>query len=261
VNQSLNQILITHEHADFYNKLESCYMKLAELAYFGDGENHIANRKKVIEILGKVAKDGDNAVAEFTEQFDKVKLTPEQFKVSEKELKNSHDEIDKKLLKSLQQAIENVRKYQQEIFVGKSIPGKIKYTPIKRVGICVPGVSAPLPSTVIMTAVPAQVAGVKEIAIVSPPRYNGSIHPVTLAVCYELQITEVYRIGGAQAVAALAYETEHIKHVNKIVGPGNQWVQTAKHIVSANVGIDSIAGSVDNSGRQRQSRVGGGGHA
>lgn len=217
-------------------------MKLAGLAYFGDGENHIANRKKVIEILGKVAKDGDKAVAEFTEQFDKVKLTPEQFRVSEKELKKTHEEIDRKLLETLQQAIENVRKYQKEIFVGKSIPGKVKYTPIERIGICVPGASAPLPSTVIMTAVPAQVAGVKEIAVVSPPRYNGSIHPVTLAVCYELGITEVYRVGGAQAVAALAYKTEHIKNVNKIVGPGNQWVQTAKHIVSANVGIDSIAG-------------------
>jgi histidinol dehydrogenase len=93
-----------------------------------------------------------------------------------------------------------------------------------------------------MCAVPAQVAGVKEIVVVSPPRYKGSIHPVTLAVCYELKIDEVYRIGGAQAIAALAYGTQSILKVDKIVGPGNQWVQTAKQLVFGTVGIDSIAG-------------------
>ena len=93
-----------------------------------------------------------------------------------------------------------------------------------------------------MTAVPAQVAGVKEIVVVSPPRYKGSIHPVTLAVCHELGIKEVYRVGGAQAVAALTYETKTITKVDKIVGPGNQWVQTAKQIAFGSVDIDSIAG-------------------
>jgi histidinol dehydrogenase len=180
-------------------------MKLAEAAYFGDGENHIKSRQKVIKILGKVAKDGDKAIIEFTNKFDKVKLAPNQFMVPEEELKKAHDNIDKELLGSLRCAIDNVRKYQEEIFVGKTIPGKVKYTPIERVGICVPGASAPLPSTVIMTAVPAQVAGVKEIAVVSPPRYKGTIHPVILAVCYELGLTEIYRIGGAHAVAGLAY--------------------------------------------------------
>ena len=106
-----------------------------------------------------------------------------------------------------------------------------------------PGASAPLPSTVIMTAVPAQVAGAKEIAIVSPPRYKGTIHPVILAVCHELGINEVYRIGGAQAVAALAFGTQTITPVNKIVGPGNQWVQMAKRKVFGIVDIDSIAGT------------------
>jgi histidinol dehydrogenase len=106
----------------------------------------------------------------------------------------------------------------------------------------VPGASAPLPSTVIMTAVPAQVAGVKEIAVVSPPRYEGSIHPVILAVCHELGIKEVYRIGGAQAVAALAFGTQTIRKVDKIVGPGNQWVTLAKKEVFGIVDIDSVAG-------------------
>ena len=118
----------------------------------------------------------------------------------------------------------------------------IKYNPIKRVGICVPGASAPLPSTVIMTAVPAQVAGVKEIVVVSPPRYKGGIHPVILATCFELNIREVYQVGGAQAVAALAYGTETIRPVEKIVGPGNAWVQMAKRAVFGAVDIDSIAG-------------------
>ena len=238
LSTNFDNILFSHTDSRFAD----CYMKLAEAAYFGDGENHIKNRQKVIKILGKVAKNGDKAIIEFTNKFDKVKLAPNQFMVSEEELKKAHDNIDKELLGSLRCAIDNVRKYQEEIFVSKTIPGKVKYTPIERVGICVPGASAPLPSTVIMTAVPAQVAGVKEIVVVSPPRYKGSIHPTILAVCHELGITEVYRIGGAHAVAGLAYGTENIKAVNKIVGPGNQWVQTAKHLVSAEVGIDSIAG-------------------
>ena len=115
-------------------------------------------------------------------------------------------------MKSIRQAIKNVKEYQSKIFVGKDKNFKttgIKYTPIKRVGICVPGASAPLPCTVIMTAVPAQVAGVKEIVVVSPPRYNGSIHPVILATCKELKIKEVYRIGGAQAVLALARDEDN----------------------------------------------------
>ena len=176
-------------------------------------------------------KRGDEAVAEYTEKFDGVKLTPEQFRISEAELKEAHKAIDKKLLKSIRQAIKNVKEYQSKIFVGKDKSFKstgIKYTPIKRVGICVPGASAPLPSTVIMTAVPAQVAGVKEIVVVSPPRYNGSIHPVILATCQELKIKEVYRIGGAQAVMAMAKGTKTIRNVDKIVGPGNAWVQNGK---------------------------------
>jgi len=242
LSTKFDDILFSHTDTDFRTRLADCCMGTAEAAYFGNGENHIKSRQKVIKIIAKVEKDGDKAIVEFTNKFDKVKLTPKQFRISEEELKKAHDEIDEELLGSLRCAIDNVRKYQEQIFVGKTIPGKIKYTPVERVGICVPGASAPLPSTVIMTAVPAQVAGVKEIAVISAPRYKGSIHPTILAVCYELGITEVYRVGGAQAVAGLAYGTESIKPVNKVVGPGNQWGQTAKHLVSAKVGIDSIAG-------------------
>ncbi|MCJ7778781.1 MAG: histidinol dehydrogenase [Sedimentisphaerales bacterium] len=193
-------------------------------------------------IIKDVMKRGDTAVSKYTEKFDGVKLTPQQFKVNLNDLATAHKAIDAKLLDSLRKAIENVRQYQREIFIGNFKHPGIKYTPIKRVGICVPGASAPLPSTVIMTAVPAQVAGVEEISVVSPPRFEGSIHPTMLAVCYELKIYDVYRIGGAQAVAALARGTDTIRKVDKIVGPGNQWVQMAKREVFGPVDIDSVAG-------------------
>ena len=233
---SLNQLSPTEFNKALF-KLNEAVM---QAAMFGVGD---ARSEDVIEILCKVGEEGDKAVADFTLKFDKVKLTPEQFRISEEDLKEAHKEIDPELLASIRRAIENVRKYQSEIFIGNKIthPG-IKYTPIKRVGICVPGASAPLPSTVIMTAVPAQVAGVEEIVVVSPPRYKSSIHPVILAVCHELGIKEVYRIGGAQAVAALAWGTKTIEKVFKIVGPGNRWVQTAKQKVFGFVDIDSIAG-------------------
>jgi histidinol dehydrogenase len=234
----LDKILISSSQPNFSRKLEEFLHSKLGLSHFGVGT---PNRRTVEEILDKV--ENDEVVAEYTETFDRVKLTPEQFLISKENLEKAHNEIDKKLLKTIRGAIENVRKYQSEIFIGdKNTHPGIKYTPIKRVGVCVPGASAPLPSTVIMCAVPAQVAGVKEIVVVSPPRYEDSIHPVTLAVCYELEIDEVYRVGGAQAVAALTFGTQKIKQVDKIVGPGNQWVQTAKQLVFGTVGIDSIAG-------------------
>ena len=241
---NFDQILISYKQPDFDKGLEKLRVSTLQATWFRDD----SNRDKVKEIVEDISKRGDGAVAKYTEEFDGVKLTPKQFRISEKELKQAHDDIDSELLDSVRKAIENVRRYQTEIFVGKSknCSGNtgIKYSPIERVGLCVPGASAPLPSTVIMTAVPAQVAGVREIVVVSPPRYESSIHPVTLAVCYELGITEVYRIGGAQAVAALTFgdrRTGRIK-VDKIVGPGNTWVQMAKREVFGIVDIDSVAG-------------------
>lgn len=239
----LENILISHADPSFETRLKQIPTLLSEAAHFklGDG-----NLEKIQKIVYDVFQDGDKAVVEYTEKFDNVKLTPQQFCISAEDLQKAHSEIDKSLLASVRKSISNVRKYQEEIFIGKnkscSNGTGIKYTPIERVGLCIPGASAPLPSTVIMTAVPAQVAGVKEIVVVSPPRYNGSIHPVTLAVCFELGINEVYRIGGAQAVAALASGTEAIKRVYKIVGPGNAWVQIAKGLVTWSVAIDSVAG-------------------
>jgi histidinol dehydrogenase len=240
LSNELDQILIFWNQPDSGNKMQELRTSLMNVAMF---EPYSENCRLVIDIISEVAMKGNHAVADFTERFDMVKLSPEQLRVGAEDLEKAHKEIDKELLASIQQAIENVRKYQTQIFIGnKKSPG-IKYAAIRRVGICVPGASAPLPSTVIMTGVPAQVAGVKEIVVVSPPRYEGSIHPVILATCYELGIDEIYRIGGAQAVAALAAGTETIEKVDKIVGPGNPWVQTAKKMVSGLVvGFDSIAG-------------------
>ena len=238
----LDQILISTSEADFEERMGKFRSKMvlaARFANYGSREN-----RQVLDILRNVAERGDTAVAEYTEKFDGIKLASDQFRIGREELDKARSEIDKDILASLRQAIDNVRAYQRDILVNNdNLPRGIKYTPIRRIGVCVPGASAPLPSTVIMTAVPAQVAGVKEIVVVSPPRHEGGIHPVILAVCRELEINEVYRIGGAQAVAALATGTETISKVDKIVGPGNKWVQSAKKNVSGDyVGIDSIAG-------------------
>jgi histidinol dehydrogenase len=234
----LGDILIRHSQPDFEERFVG--LRSALLAATRLDEEQLA---KLRIILREVSSRGDAAIAEFTETFDGVRLAPGEFRVPESDLRQAHAAVDKRLLGSLRKAIANVRRYQSEIFVADKLrhPG-LRYTPVRRVGLCVPGASAPLPSTVIMTAVPAQVAGVEQIAVVSPPRCRGSIHPVILGVCYELGIREVYRIGGAQAVMALAQGTDTIPAVDKIVGPGNMWVQMAKKEVVGMVGIDSIAG-------------------
>lgn len=242
MESGLDKILISYKQPNFIDKLGQLLISKVEATWFRDEDN---KRDKVRAIVENISKRGVQEISKYTKEFDGVELTPEQFKVSGEELNDAHKTIDKKLLKSIRQAIENVQNYQKKIFIGndKNFGSTgIKYIPLERVGICVPGASAPLPSTVIMTAVPAQVAGVKEIAVVSPPRYKGSIHPVILATCQELKIEEVYRIGGVQAVAALAFGKIGRTKVDKIVGPGNAWVQMAKREVFGVVDIDSIAG-------------------
>jgi histidinol dehydrogenase len=238
----LDKILICPSRSDYKKSLKKFRSKMLQAARFADYGSE--ENQQVIDIIRNVAEHGDRAVAEYTEKFDKVKLKPDEFRIGQDEMDRANQEIDQDILLCLREAIENVRAYQKDILINtNNAPRGIRYTPVKRIGVCVPGASAPLPSTVIMTAVPAQVAGVREIAVVSPPRHNGGIHPVILAVCCELGIDEVYRIGGAQAVAALAIGTETIAKVDKIVGPGNKWVQAAKKNVAGDyVGIDSIAG-------------------
>ena len=214
------------------------------MSEFLKGKSELA--QTVRQIVAEVAQRGDAAVADYTERFDKIRLAPSEFRISQEAMDEAHRQLDPALLATLRKAIANIRAYQSEIFIGakNKCPG-IRYTPLVRVGLCIPGASAPLPSTVMMTAVPAQVAGVKEIVVVSPPRWQGGIHPVILGLCRELGITEVYRLGGAQAVAAMAWGTETIAKVDKIVGPGHDVVQLAKKEVFGLVDMDSFAGPSD----------------
>jgi len=241
--EHLDRILIHSSEPGFGSQIEGLRRMLAAEASFEPGSDGF---NTVMQIVQKVIREGDAALIEYTRRFDASNFNAERLRVSEQEMRDAHARTDPALLDSLRRAIDNVRTYQSAIFIGdrgKADSPGLRYTPIRRVGVCVPGASAPLPSTVIMTAVPAQVAGVEEIAVVSPPRYHGTIHPVILAVCHELGIREVYRVGGAQAVAAMAAGTRTIPRVDKIVGPGNTWVQTAKKLVAGSyVGIDSIAG-------------------
>jgi histidinol dehydrogenase len=163
-------------------------------------------------------------------------------------LAKAHAEADPRLLETVRRVAGNIRQFQQAILhhdVRQERPGGYlmqRYRPLDRAGICVPGGAAAYPSTVLMTAVPAQVAGVKQLAVVAPPTKFGAYNADMLATCHELGITEVYRLGGAQAVAALAYGVEGIPRVDKIVGPGNLFVALAKKHVYGEVDIDSIAG-------------------
>ncbi|MBN2272596.1 MAG: histidinol dehydrogenase [Sedimentisphaerales bacterium] len=246
MSDELDKILISSDAGDFSKRIDDLHWKLLRAARFGgfDKESK-TNRDAVHKLRGDVDEHGYEVVREWTKQYDGVDLKRDAFQVPEGVLREAHKHIGQELLASIRKAIDNVREYQARIFVGAKTHWfgntGIKYTVLQRVGVCVPGGSAPLASTVIMTAVPAQVAGVAEIVVVSPPRYNGDIHPVTLGVCYELGISEVYRVGGAQAVVTLASD-KVIKKVDKIVGPGNQWVQSAKKEAFGGVDIDSVAG-------------------
>lgn len=245
MSTDLDDLLILSTEPDFEAALAALRSDMLSAARCSSVDSE--QNRTVADVLHQIDTHGDEAVARYTEKFDRVELTPDQFRIGPDALSQAHQAMDAPLMSTLRQAIANVRSYQSKIFLGHrsafSDGTGIRFTPVRRVGVCVPGASAPLPSTVVMTVVPAQVAGVKEIAVVSPPRHEGSIHPVILAVCHELGVGEVYRIGGVQAVGALAYGTSSIPKVDMIVGPGNSWVQAAKkHVASDYVGIDCIAG-------------------
>jgi histidinol dehydrogenase len=202
----------------------------------------------VRDILKQVANGGDDKVSELTSKLDRASITPSTLRVTPEELTSAHAEADPDFLDLIREAISNIREYQSHIRVRAPEPlergGRVlgvRYTPIDRVGVYVPGGRALYPSTVLMTVVPAQVAGVREIVMVSPPT-GGDISPMAKALAAELGITEVYRIGGAVALGALAFGTESIRSVQKIVGPGNAFVAEAKRQLFGRVGIDSIAG-------------------
>ena len=206
----------------------------------------------VAAIIADVRKNGDKAVREYTLKFDGVDL--EQLKVDKTELANARQQIDSKAISTLQEAAENIKKFaakQMEQFanfefeIQPGVKTGQKVVPIDRVGVYVPAGGFPLPSTVLMCSIPARIAGVKEIVLCSPPTTNGTIHPAILAAAEIAGVDEMYRVGGVQAIAAMAYGTETIMAVDKIVGPGNKYVTAAKKLVYGTVGIDFIAGPTE----------------
>jgi histidinol dehydrogenase len=203
----------------------------------------------VRDIIADVRKRGDEAVVDITARVDKVEVPVEALRVPREEISWARDAMPQDLRRAMRYAIESVQAFQKSLAVTLPKPAlddtrcvSIRTRPLARVGVCVPGAAAPLPSSAIHCAVPAQVAGVKEIVLVAPPRHNGDIHPIILAVAGELGITEVYRMGGAQAIAALALGTRQVRRVDKIVGPGSVYVQLAKRWLNGVVDIDMFAG-------------------
>jgi histidinol dehydrogenase len=205
--------------------------------------------QQVVErIVGDVRSQGLEALIDYTRKLDRAELTPTTIRVSADEMAAAHAQADPALLATVRQVRDNILEFQRAILhkdVEVRRPGVVlrqRYLPLERVGCCVPGGAAAYPSTVLMTAVPAMAAGVKEVAIVAPPTAFGANNPDVLATCVELGVKEVYRIGGAQAIAALAYGVEGLPKVDKIVGPGNLFVTLAKKLVYGDVDIDSLAG-------------------
>lgn len=212
----------------------------------------LAPRQVVQRICQAVRERGLEAVLDYTAQLDRRQLTAETMRVSEAELSAAHAAADPAFLATIRRIRSNIEEFQSAVLprdvevIREQDSARVvlrqRYLPLRRVGICVPGGAAAYPSTVLMTAVPAMTAGVPEIAIVVPPTEFGGYNQQLLATCAEVGIREVYRIGGAQAVAALAYGVDGIRRVDKIVGPGNLFVALAKQHVFGEVDIDSIAG-------------------
>ncbi len=203
----------------------------------------------VKRICDDVRSHGTTAVLKYGLALDKVSLTAQQLRVPASELAQAHAAVDPELLSSIRRIRENIQTFQsailhQDVKLSPRAGVQLwqRYLPLRRVGICVPGGAAAYPSTVLMTVVPAQVAGVKEIAVIAPPTPFGAYNQVMLATCHELGVSEVYRVGGAQGIAALAYGCDAIPAVDKIVGPGNLFVALAKKFVYGTVDIDSFAG-------------------
>jgi histidinol dehydrogenase len=227
-----------------------------------------AGRQKTLEVFGTpmaptevvericsdVRTQGLDAVLRYTAKLDNAQLSANTLRVPGEELASAHSRATPEFLETIRRIRDNILRFQTAIVhreVQVELPQggwlRQRYLPLERVGICVPGGAAAYPSTVLMTAVPAQAAGVSQVIVVSPPTPNGAYNPDVLAVCHELGINEVYRMGGAQAIAALAYGLDGLVNgpmlkVDKIVGPGNQFVALAKKFVYGDVDIDSIAG-------------------
>ena len=204
---------------------------------------------KVDAIIKNVRDNGDKAVFDYTAQFDKAEINADNILVTEEEIKEAYEEVDDELIKVIRKAIKNIRDFHEKqiqkswfetredgVMLGQ------KVTPMETCGVYVPGGKAVYPSSVLMNIVPAHVAGVKNIIMTTPPGKDGKVTANTLVAAKEAGATKVYKVGGAQAIAAMAFGTESIPKVDKIVGPGNIFVALAKKAVYGNVSIDSIAG-------------------
>ncbi|MGI6401673.1 MAG: histidinol dehydrogenase [Thermoguttaceae bacterium] len=205
--------------------------------------------QEVVEkICNDVAEKGLPALLDYSARIDHAALSADELRVPQADLDKALDEVEPEFLESVDRVRDNVATFQEAILL-KSVRVERengwlgqRYLPLRRVGVCVPGGAAAYPSSVLMTVVPAQVAGVEEIAVMAPPTPNGSYNKYLLATCARVGVNEVYRMGGAQGVAAFAYGVDGIPRVDKIVGPGNMFVALAKKTVYGNVDIDSIAG-------------------
>lgn len=203
----------------------------------------------VAKILEDVKVNKDKALFSYTERFDKTLLTKDTIRVTEAEIEEAYQKIDPAVLEVIRKAIKNIETYhakqKQYSWFDTTENGTIlgqKVTPISAVGVYVPGGKAAYPSSVLMNVIPAKVAGVERIAMTTPPGKDGKVFEGTLVAAKEAGVTEIYKVGGAQAIAALAFGTESIRKVDKIVGPGNIYVALAKKAVYGHVSIDSIAG-------------------
>ena len=208
-----------------------------------------AYEKDVAKILEDVKREGDKALFGYTARFDGAHLDAETVRVTEQEIQEAYDQVDEELLGIIRRALHNIRTYhekqRQNSWFDSRPDGTIlgqKVTALARVGVYVPGGKAAYPSSVLMNIAPAKAAGVDEIIMVTPPDKNGKVTPTTLVAAKEAGADVVYKIGGAQAIGALAYGTESIPKVDKIVGPGNIYVALAKKAVYGHVSIDAIAG-------------------
>ena len=212
--------------------------------------NHYGTYEKdVAEILGRVKREGDAAVFEYTRRFDGADTDASNIRVTEEEIREAYQLVDSSFLDVLRKALHNIRIYhekqRQNSWFDSRPDGTIlgqKVTPLRRVGVYVPGGKAAYPSSVLMNILPAKVAGVEEVIMVTPPGKDGKVEPATLAAAHEAGADVIYKAGGAQAIGALAYGTESIPKVDKIVGPGNIYVALAKKAVYGHVSIDAIAG-------------------
>jgi histidinol dehydrogenase len=236
---------IKNPFADQANVITPAAKKLTQ-SIFGEP---LPPTKVVERICEDVKKKGLNAVLNYTEQIDKVRLTPRQIRVSPDELAAAYASADTAFLDALSRIRSNILQFQVGLLnkdallpVSEHYELQLRHRPMRRVGICIPGGAASYPSSLLMTVLPAQAAEVKDIAVVMPPTPNGANNKDMLAACHLLGVKEVYRIGGAQAVAALAYGVDGLEAVDMIVGPGNIFTSLAKKYVFGQVAIDCLAG-------------------